>query len=363
MWLKTLIYDLRSNSIIFGCETEEDLRRWMNAIRLAVWERSRVELMHTTARLGIREEQQGQPIRSALYMRHGGAKAGRAEGYFDIRLPGDTEWKRVYGVLTDPQVYDASKVKSMTSPKPAQAQISASTTSTKKEKRKSFLGLLGGSSSKHDLAKESAPTAGHMSLENDTSPVSYQHNPQLEDQAVGPTFAIFGIISGGGTSGDPSSPNARQSDFSSSTSSTSSSSGNPLKLTRRPIIIVRDVYSAYAVWPESEGLVPHSKLFKMEGRLFYDEQEIAAYAAAPGTVSGKGPMSVFMEAMRRENRDLGKGEHQNTLLCMHAGSGRELVGPGNAVKAAYPGDVGSETLSWCLALYDAFRVSANRLRM
>ncbi|KAK9893417.1 hypothetical protein P389DRAFT_20982 [Cystobasidium minutum MCA 4210] len=243
-------------------------------------------------------------------------------------------------------------------------------------------------------------SSGSSSNDNTLSPVMASYNAQLEDPNVGPTLALFGILS---STPSPKSPNLRSStEFSSSSghggsgtaaaaaASVSSLPSSALKLTRRPLCVINQVWSAYAVWPENEALIPHARTFKLHGRMTWLEQEVLSYSQAasstssnnasnsnnaPGgnsqhsrTVSGslnKDPMIGFEEAMRRDNKDLGKADNQVQLLCMLVGneSDANLPGPSHAVAASYKGDTASELLSWILGFYDAFRLHGRPERM
>ena len=85
---------------------------WINAIRLSFWERSRCNEIWTGSLLGVREPRplgwQGYDVglpapHSAGSSADGGRKAsaasGRFEGWLKARLPGDTEWRRVWAVV------------------------------------------------------------------------------------------------------------------------------------------------------------------------------------------------------------------------------------------------------------------------
>ena len=352
----------------------------MNTLRLAIWERSQLETMFTAARLGIREEQQRQPVPSALSLTNNGSKIGRTEALLDVRLPGDTEWKRVYAVLTEPVSYQANKdvtparIYAQQQSQQGQPMSNSSSTTLKKEKRKSILsGFLGSSGSRQDLAREASSgqnslNAGAGPIDGDgggtdgeCSPIISNYNTQLEDPATGPTLALFGILAGGGagtaSQPQPGSPNSRQIEGSKSMAGTAATI--QLKLTRRPILVVDRVYSANAVWPENEALVQHSKLFKVSGRINWLEQELSSYSSD----TQRGPMSAFLDTMQRDNRDAGRGGNQGALLCNLAGSGNELTGPGNAVRNAFKQDPSAETLAWCLAIYDAFNLFGRPQRM
>lgn len=313
-------------------------------------------------------------------------------------MPGDTEWKRVYAVLTEPGNYKAANPRTSASnsastssnalPTSASSSSLASTTAKKKEKRKSFMSSLlgGGSSSNKDTTNEFGVASGSgtaiSSSNANVSPVIASYNTQLEDPNVGPTLALFGILS---SPAAPNSPNLRSSvdskaqsanGLSSSTGPSISSlhSGN-LQLTRRPLCVINQVWSAYAVWPENEALIPHARTFKVHGRMTWLEQEVLSYSQGassashaghfngPGTMhhdgTPKNPIHAFEETMKRENRDLGKADNQVQLLCMLVGNDADASasGPGHAVRSQFKNDTGGELLSWILGFYDAFRVS------
>lgn len=94
---------------------------WVNAIRLAGWERSRCNEIYTGTLFGLREPKQGW-----LGFDQGlpGAAKGKFEGWLKARLPGDTEWRRVWTVVTKGVAVD-----------------NASLASAKKARRSSILGF------------------------------------------------------------------------------------------------------------------------------------------------------------------------------------------------------------------------------
>lgn len=74
---------------------------WINAIRLAGWERSRCNEIYTGTLLGLREPKpQGWLGYEGGLSNPGvpGSK-GKFEGWLKIRLPGDTEWRRIWTVV------------------------------------------------------------------------------------------------------------------------------------------------------------------------------------------------------------------------------------------------------------------------
>lgn len=369
-------------TLAFSCETEIELRQWVNTIRLALWERQRLETLYTGIRLGIKEEQQMSPVRSALSFSHSGARPGRAEGLMDVYLPGDNKWKRVYAVLTEPGTYREAARRQNRISQASQSPYSERDglppipnghssppvgTTSGKNKRKSMLsGLFG---SKNDLAREAgagSPTStgnGSNAEAAIASPVVSSYNQALEDPASGPTLALFGILSPlPAPMAAPTSPNPGTSPSAPGVGAPAAVSvpSSSLKLTRRPILLLSNVWSAYAVWPEAEAIVPHSKTFKLSGRVSWNGQEVQAYSqSASVPEQARNEMKAIEECWKRQDRDGGRSGGEGQLLCLLVGPNAEQEipsGPGHAIKMAYRSDTGGELLSWILAFYDAFRV-------
>lgn len=74
---------------------------WINAIRLAGWERSRCNEIYTGSLLGLREPKPHGWVGydAGLSTAGGGASKGKFEGWLKVRLPGDTEWRRIWTVV------------------------------------------------------------------------------------------------------------------------------------------------------------------------------------------------------------------------------------------------------------------------
>lgn len=74
---------------------------WVNAIRLAGWERSRCNEIYTGTLLGLRAPSGGWQGLEAISSPTGSGahNKGRFDGWLKVRLPGDTEWRRVWAVL------------------------------------------------------------------------------------------------------------------------------------------------------------------------------------------------------------------------------------------------------------------------
>ncbi|KAK8850445.1 hypothetical protein IAR55_004363 [Kwoniella newhampshirensis] len=87
-----------SNRLLFSCPSERDLARWTTALRLAAWERARLEEIYT----GHLIQAGGREPRSELIK-------GRLEGWVRTRVMGGTDWKRLWMVLSTPGSDETSK--------------------------------------------------------------------------------------------------------------------------------------------------------------------------------------------------------------------------------------------------------------
>lgn len=86
---------LGKNKILFACPDAASLKTWITAIRLAVWERSRLLEIYTGALLASRLlSVEGKTPETPL-------KNGGFEGFVRVRLPGETEWRRLWMVVLD----------------------------------------------------------------------------------------------------------------------------------------------------------------------------------------------------------------------------------------------------------------------
>ena len=99
-----------SNRLLFSCPSERDLARWSTGLRLAAWERSKLEEIYT-----------GHLIKSGGREPTSELQRGRMEGWVRVRVMGGTEWKRLWLVLSKPYVETAEE--------------------EKKNRRRSFFGL------------------------------------------------------------------------------------------------------------------------------------------------------------------------------------------------------------------------------
>ncbi|KAK7690672.1 hypothetical protein QCA50_005771 [Cerrena zonata] len=93
------------NMLLFSCPTTQALISWVSALRLAAWEKSRLEEMYSAHLLRITLND-GRDAPSPLHR-------GRMEGWVRVRLSGQTDWKQLWMVISAAGVHhDASSVSS-----------------------------------------------------------------------------------------------------------------------------------------------------------------------------------------------------------------------------------------------------------
>ncbi|KAK0469710.1 uncharacterized protein EV420DRAFT_1661127, partial [Desarmillaria tabescens] len=80
-----------SNLLLFSCPSPESLISWAAALRLSAWEKSRLEEIYTAHLIRIFLKAPDMP--SML-------NRGRMEGWARIRISGQTDWKRVWIVVS-----------------------------------------------------------------------------------------------------------------------------------------------------------------------------------------------------------------------------------------------------------------------
>ncbi|KAH9846672.1 hypothetical protein C2E23DRAFT_898508 [Lenzites betulinus] len=81
-----------SNLYLFSCPSAEALMQWTAALRLSAWEKSRLEEIYTAHLIRISMDE-GRSVPSSLL-------AGRLEGWVRIRIAGQTDWKRLWMVVS-----------------------------------------------------------------------------------------------------------------------------------------------------------------------------------------------------------------------------------------------------------------------
>ncbi|KAG5339807.1 hypothetical protein C0989_003488 [Termitomyces sp. Mn162] len=80
-----------SNILLFSCPDPFTLKSWVSALRLSSWEKSRLEEIYTAHLLRITLKNPNAP--STLLR-------GRLEGWVRIRIAGQTDWKRMWMVIS-----------------------------------------------------------------------------------------------------------------------------------------------------------------------------------------------------------------------------------------------------------------------
>jgi CCR4-NOT transcriptional complex subunit CAF120 len=83
-----------ANLYLFSCPSTVDLISWAAALRLATWEKSRLEEMYTAHLIRITLND-GRTTPSPLIH-------GRMEGWVRVRIAGQVDWKRFWMVVTVP---------------------------------------------------------------------------------------------------------------------------------------------------------------------------------------------------------------------------------------------------------------------
>lgn len=208
-----------SNRILLSCPSEDSLARWVTGLRLAAWEKSRIEEVYTGHALrtfihtGSRSPVVGPGERATWNEPESPLVKGKLEGWVKVRVMGGTEWKRLWLVLTkgsDPADKSSDK------------------------KRRSFFGLGGGSDAGHSSA--SAP-----GVASSTSTGNLAGAMQTIASAV-----FFHTPPPKPTKG------ARQS------------------IGAAPVLTITYVSQAYAVFPEHLEVVTSSNLFKIVGNISGD---------------------------------------------------------------------------------------------
>ncbi|KAG6888430.1 hypothetical protein C0992_008510 [Termitomyces sp. T32_za158] len=80
-----------SNHLLFSCPDPFTLKSWVSALRLSAWEKSRLEEIYTAHLLRIMLK---HPDAHSTLVR------GRLEGWVRVRIAGQTDWKRMWMVIS-----------------------------------------------------------------------------------------------------------------------------------------------------------------------------------------------------------------------------------------------------------------------
>lgn len=80
-----------ANQLLFSCPSHHELLRWSNGLRLAAWERSRLEEIYTGHLIRAGRREPASPL-----------QRGRYEGWVRVRPMGSTDWNRLWLVVNEP---------------------------------------------------------------------------------------------------------------------------------------------------------------------------------------------------------------------------------------------------------------------
>lgn len=213
------------NRIIFGVEGQIGRRlvqAWVNAIRLATWEKVRLEEIYTgslvRARLGAVSAQQatsgpgGAPGDVDMAIKSPLSKNGRMEGSVKARFMGSTEWKKCWLVLADSGAEATAQA----------ANDGRSETGSVKSNRNSFWSRLKAGDRSSILGSPSVPSLADTGLSQIEPPPGSNGAPGL---------AYF----------------------------------YESKKAKKPFATLAFAAHAFAVYPSRPELVEGSSLFKVEG--------------------------------------------------------------------------------------------------
>lgn len=182
-----------SNLLLFSCPSTQSLICWATALRLASWEKSRLEEIYTAHLIRITLPS-GKDTRSSLLR-------GRMEGWVRIRVSGQTDWKRMWMVIS------------------------------------------AGSGSSSDLARTSSNDGGRPSTAETPRKKRmsnlFSRDHQDEPLPQRPLLSLYA---------SPKSKDRKQ-----------------------PLLTLKEVSQAFAVYPERPELISRSTLMKLEGYLGDEE--------------------------------------------------------------------------------------------
>ncbi|KAK2463437.1 hypothetical protein APHAL10511_004523 [Amanita phalloides] len=95
-----------SNLIFFSCPSREALMAWVAALRLSSWEKSRLEEIYTAHLIRVTQQGKFLCFHFGLLITYVAARdipstliRGRMEGWVQIRIAGQTDWKRLWMVV------------------------------------------------------------------------------------------------------------------------------------------------------------------------------------------------------------------------------------------------------------------------
>lgn len=251
------------NLISFACPDEDALISWVAALRLAVWEKARLEEIYTGHMLRITFSNTllvplvtGPSTRAPDWPQipvpnisgaGGGGRwkeprsplvKGRLEGWVKVRPAGHTEWRRVLAVITA----SASSV---------------------------------------------ASNASEFGVGDNGRPVSPTHSTLVKRNRMSSIF--------GGGSRDPPRPSSPPPQTSlQSKAVISLYAGSKPKERKTPLMTMTDATQAFCVYPDRKELIPLSSLIKVEGKLGEQDWVGGEGPSGLGTMKGREGWMFFM---------------------------------------------------------------------
>ncbi|KAH7341572.1 hypothetical protein B0J17DRAFT_765613 [Rhizoctonia solani] len=208
-----------SNLLLFVCESPAALVSWAAALRLAAWEKSRLEEIYTAhlLRITLTESRVWKEPRTTLVK-------GQLEGWARVRVAGQTDWKRLWVVISaGSSGYPSGTQVGHQSTLSLTRTLSQGSPSTNTPKKGRLSGLFTRSSHQH--------TPSNVSNNGDYSPIAPSGDI--------PYMHFF--------------------------------TGAKPKERKIPVLTVSSVTQAFAVYPERPDLITRSTLVKIEGRLGREE--------------------------------------------------------------------------------------------
>ncbi|KAG8933262.1 hypothetical protein FRC02_012248 [Tulasnella sp. 418] len=195
-----------SNLILFSCPDAPALVSWASAFRLAAWEKARLEEIYTAhlLRMTLSDGGAWREPRTTLVK-------GRMEGWAQVRIAGQTEWKRVWLVLNS-----------------------------------------------------AAPASSASSTDGQINPYG-PPPPPSQPSTIGSTKSrrISNLFGGGGSASSHEPPPAK--------SSLAIYQNHKARDKKKHIVILSNVTQVFAVYPERPEMISRSTLIKVEGTFSDDE--------------------------------------------------------------------------------------------
>ncbi|KAJ2922558.1 hypothetical protein H1R20_g14542, partial [Candolleomyces eurysporus] len=160
-----------SNLLLFSCPSTGALISWASALRLSAWEKSRLEEIYTAHLIRVTLSSRDYP--TSLFR-------GKLEGWAQIRIAGQTDWKRVWVSISEGASPDS---RSTGSPTPAQ-QAQVQTIGGKKRRMSSLF------TKEHNEPHSTLPDRATIAMYSGMKPKE-KKKPLLTMTNVSQAFAVY----------------------------------------------------------------------------------------------------------------------------------------------------------------------------